>query len=111
MVLCSGVITLGGWVGSSVVMVWSGAGGITVGRVGSCVIVVGATTLRAHVGFAGVCVVGSVASDVGTFSIPLSCVAISSNAFCTVSPSRKLGTVFAGGFVSIVTMSLAACFK
>ena len=115
-VLRSGVTTLGSRPELSGDVVWFGVGGIVVvvvvvnGAIG-----VGATTLGARAGPADVGLVlyvGDVAlSGVGMVSTRLSCVAMSNNAFRTGSPSRKLGTVPAGGFVSIVTISSTACFR
>ena len=44
-------------------------------------------------------------------SILCSCVANVSNAFLTGSPASKLGVVVDGGFVKMVMISVAACFR
>ena len=114
-VLRSGVTTLGSRPELSGVMFWFGVGGIVVVVVGNCAIGVGATTLGARAGSGGVNIVlfVGVGAESGGFmvSVRLSCVDISNNAFRTGYPSRKLGTVSAGGLVSIVTISSTACFR
>ena len=104
--LRSGVTTLRSCAVLFVVALWSDVGVIIVGRDDYCAAVVGAPTLGACAGSDGTWV-----SGVGTFSARFSCVAMSNSAFCTRSPALKLGTVSAGGLVSIVMISSAACFK
>ena len=62
----------------------------------------------------GACVLMVDFSSVGfglMSSTRFNCVASSKSALRTGSPAFKLGTVFCGGRVNIVTMSVAACFK
>ena len=83
-------------------------GGTLVPTLGSCVIsgdvarVVNGITLGGG---------ASVMSGSGIFSTRLSCFANVSKALRTGSPASKLGVVVDGGFVRIVIISVAACFR
>ena len=90
-------------------------GGVAVFRIGVllCGIVAGTSVCGAVCDTVrvGVFTLGAGAILFDIFSVLLSCVAISSKAALTGSPSCRLGTVDVGGLASNVTMSCAACFK
>ena len=83
-------------------------GGTWVPTLGSCVIS-GDCALGAN----GITLGGdvSIMTGSGIFSTRLSCFANVSKALRTGSPASKLGVVVDGGFVRIVMISVAACFR
>ena len=94
----------GVWIGGDV----GARGGTLVPTLGSCVLL-GDLARGAN----GITLGGdaSILTGSGIFSIRWSCFANVSNALRTGSPASKLGVVVDGGFVNIVMISVAACFR